>query len=173
MQLAIRNKWISLRGSSTVKDLNEKDVMKVMGKFWTFTRKKYVCTLEGERKYMVRNKFWRLFIHRAFIFDMDGNKVATIRRKFWSLHDHYFIKTALGDMTIRGNILGYNYNINLNGEDIGHVSRRVSLRDSFVLDIKDGLDPYFYVGLVIAIDNITDQRRADASSSSYSSSSSN
>ena len=29
MQLAIRNKWISLRGSSVVKDLEEKDVLKV------------------------------------------------------------------------------------------------------------------------------------------------
>ena len=33
MELAIRNKWISLRGSSVVKETNEKDVMIVRGKF--------------------------------------------------------------------------------------------------------------------------------------------
>lgn len=34
MELAIRNKWVSLRGSSVVEDANEKDVLKVQGKFW-------------------------------------------------------------------------------------------------------------------------------------------
>ena len=47
MELAIRNKWITLRGSSIVKDLNEKDVMKIRGKFWSFTAKKFVQDLEG------------------------------------------------------------------------------------------------------------------------------
>ena len=57
MRVAIRNKWISLRGSSVVRDENEKDVMIVKGKFFTFTRKKFVQDLEGKTKYIVRNKF--------------------------------------------------------------------------------------------------------------------
>lgn len=170
MELAIRNKWISLRGSSIVRDLNEKDVMKVQGKFWTFTAKKFVQTLEGETKYIVRNKFWTLFIHRAFVLDpVTNEKVATIRRKFWSLHDHYFIESKYGKIEIRGNILCFNYNIKLDGKDVGHVSRKISLRDSFVLTIDDNLeDIYFWVALVIAIDNITDRRASE--SVSYSSS---
>ena len=163
MQLAIRNKWITLRGSSVVRDLNEKDVLKVQGKFWTFTRKKFVKTLNDELKYMVRNKFWRLFIYRAFIYDAQGKRVATIRRKFWSFRDRYFIESDYGKFEISGNILLFNYHIIKDGKDIGHVSRKISLRDSFVLDIADGEDYYFFVALVIAIDNITDQRRQDAS----------
>ena len=57
MDLMIRNKWISLRGSSIVRDENEQDVLKVKGKFWTVTRKKFVQTLDGETKFIVRNKF--------------------------------------------------------------------------------------------------------------------
>lgn len=164
IELAIRNKWISLRGSSIVRDLNEKDVLKVQGKFWTVTYKKFIQTLEGETKYIVRNKFWKLFAYRAYVIDPKTNEnVATIRRKVFSLHDRYFMNTKYGEVEIKGNILGFDYHIYLDGKEIGHVARRISLRDSFVLTLDDDdADIYFWVALVIAIDNITDERNNDA-----------
>lgn len=169
MELAIRNKWVTFRGSSIVRDLNEKDVMRVKGKFWTFTQKKFVQTLEGETKFIVRNKFWRLFRYSAFVLDANNNKVCTIKRKIFSLHDHYFVESSLGDIQIRGNILQFNYQIIFNGEEVGHIARKISLRDSFVLTIDENkFDVYTFVALVIAIDNITDRR--DRNNSSYSSS---
>jgi len=169
MRLIIRNKWISIGGSSYVRDENENDLLKVKGKIFTFTHKKFVKELDGKKIYMVRNKFW-YFIHRqAMIYDMEGNKLAHLSRKFFSLHDHYNIETANhGTLVIRGNILGYDYHIYENDVEIGHVTRKISLRDSFVLDIKEGADWKFYCALVIAIDNLTDSR----SGGSYSSSSS-
>ena len=163
MQLLIRNKWISFRGSSVVKDINENDYLKVQGKFWTFTRKKFVQDLNGNTLYIVRNKFWTLFARKAFVLDKDNNVIAKIRRKIFSFHDRYFIESSLGEMEIKGNILLFDYHITLNGEEVGHISRKISLRDSFVLDIKDGYDVAFFVALVIAIDNITDQRQENNS----------
>ena len=164
MELAIRNKWISLRGSSVVKDLNENDVLRVRGKFWTFTKKKFVEDLDGNLLYTVRNKFWILFVRKAFVYNKDGDIVARIRRKFWSVHDRYFIETTYGQLEIKGNILGFNYSIMLNGKEIGHIARKISLRDSFVLTIDETLVDYaFVVALVIAIDNITDKMQEDAS----------
>lgn len=168
MQLAIRNKWISLRGSSVVKDLEEKDVLKVQGKFWTLTRKKFVQTLEGETKFVVRNRFWHFFAWRALILDPNKKVVATIRRKVFSFHDRYFINSDYGNFEIKGNILLFNYQILKDGQEIGHVARKISMRDSYVLTIGDNEDPYFFVSLVIAIDNISDARRqGDGSSISY------
>lgn len=163
MELTIKNKWISLRGSSTVQDLAGRDFMIVKGKFFTFTRKKFVQDLQGNTKYVVRNKFWRLFARKAFIEDTNKNKLVRIRRKIFSFHDRYFIESSLGKMEIIGNIFQFNYRIILNGQEIGHIARRVSLRDSFVLTISDGFDPMLFVALVIAIDNITDQRDQDHS----------
>ena len=157
MQLIVRNKWVSFRGSSYVKDVNGKDVMRVRGKFWTWTRKKFVQDLEGKNKYIVRNKFWTFFVSKAFIIDAENGQKTLVRKKFFSLHDHYDLKTEKGDITFRGNFLGFDYHISLNGKEIGHVSRKVSLRDSFVLDLDDDQDPYFFVALLIAMDNITDQ----------------
>ena len=43
------------------------------------------------------------------------------------------------------------------------------MRDSFVLSLDDSLeDFYFFVALVIAIDNITDERNEDAAAASSS-----
>ena len=165
MQVSIRNKWISLRGGSTVKDMNENDVYKVQGKFWTVTRKKFLQDLNGNTLYTIRNKFWTFFARKALIYDKDGNEVARIRRKIFSFHDRYFITSSLGDLEIRGNILCYDYHIILNGQEIGHIARKLSLRDSFVLEVNDDQDLAFFVAFVIAIDNITDQRRQDSSSS--------
>ena len=164
MQLIVRNKWISLRGSSYVKDINGKDVMQVQGKFWTVTYKKFIKDLKGNLVYTVRNKFWKLFRYQAYIFDKDDKLVAHIKRKIFSLHDHYSLKTDKGEIILRGNILGYDYHISLNGKEIGHVSRKISLRDSFVLDLDDDQDPYFYVALLIAMDNMTDEMSNDAAS---------
>ena len=165
MQVSIRNKWISLRGGSQVKDMNENDVLKVQGKFWTVTRKKFVLDLDGNLLYTVRNKFWTLFVKKAMVYDKDGNQVAFIRRKFWSVHDRYFMQTKLGEIEIRGNILCFDYHIFLEGKEIGHVARKISLRDSYVLTIDDAQDYYFFVALVIAIDNISDARRNNDGSS--------
>ena len=159
MELAIRNKWISFGGSSTVQDLSGNDVLKVKGKFFSFTRKKFIKTLDDTTVYVVRNKFFSLFGRKAYVLNAQGQEFATIRRKIFSLQDKYFVESPLGQMEITGNILAFNYRIVVNGREVGHISRKVSLRDSFVLTIDDSFDYRLFVALVIAIDNVTDRRR--------------
>ena len=170
MEFIIRNKWISLGGSSYVRDINENDVLKVKGKIFTFTRKKLVQELDGTLLYTVRNKFWYLFHRQAFVFDPEGNQVGYVKRKIFSLHDHYDCTCKYGDLKIIGNILGFDYHITLNGTEIGHISRKISLRDSFVLQVNDDVDWKFFIAFVIAIDNIVDAMRSDTNSTYYSSS---
>ena len=71
---------------------------------------------------------------------------------------------------MRGNFFGFDYHIYLNDVEVGHVSRKISLRDSFVLTLNDDVkDVPFYIALVIAVDNITDQQASDGASWSSSS----
>ena len=164
MQLIVKNKWFSFRGSSYVRDVNGNDVMKVQGKFWTVTYKKFIKDLNDNVVYIVRNKFWKLFAYQAYVMDKDGKVLARVRRKVFSLHDHYSLTTEDGrEIILRGNILGFDYHITVDGKEVGHVSRRFSLRDSFVLDLDDDQDPMFFVALLIAIDNITDERQNNSS----------
>ena len=158
MELAIKNKWISLGGSSTVQDLNGNDVLKVQGKIFSFTKKKFVKTLQEVHLYTVRNKFFSFFGRTAFVLDPNDNVVAIVRKKIISLHSRFFVESALGQVEITGNILGFDYHITVNGKEVGHIERRISLRDSFVLKIDDQFDYRLFVALIIAIDNVTDRR---------------
>ena len=160
MKLYVKNKWISLTGASVVKNEDDKDVFKVKGKFFSFTAKKTLTDLNDNTLYVVRNKFWCFFARKAFVLDKDGKQVALVRRKLFSLRDRYFVDSDLGDLQINGNIFEFDYRITLNGNRIGHISRLMSLRDAFALDIEDGADIPFFVALVIAVDNITDRRHS-------------
>ena len=171
MELSIKNKWITVGGSSVVQDVNGNDILKVKGKVFSFTRKKFLTDMNDNVKFVVRNKFWRLFAYKAFIEDAEGNVKATVRRKVLSLRDHYFVTSDLGNFEVVGNILQFNYRILLDGKEVGHVARKISLRDSFVLTVDDQFDYLFMVALVVAIDNITDRKDDNASSASFSASS--
>lgn len=162
-ELAIKNKWISIGGSSVVQDLEGNDVLKVKGKVFTFTSKKIITDMEDNVKFIVRRQFWRLFRRKARIYDKDGNQVALVSRKVLSVHDRYFVESSLGEMEIIGNIFQFNYKIIVNGKEVGHIARKISLRDSFVLTIEDDFDYNLFVAFVIAIDIITDKKDDDAS----------
>ena len=164
MRLIVRNKWVSFKGSSYVKDEQGNDVMIVEGKFWTMTAKKFIKDLNGNVVYIVRNKFWKFIHYQAFIMDKDENIISHVVRKAFSLHDHYDLDSPYGKIVFRGNFFGYDYHIYLNNEEVGHVSRKISLRDSFILDLKDGLDEKYFVALLIAMDNITDEMNSNSSS---------
>ena len=159
MELLIRNKWVSFSGSSSVKDINENDRFFVQGQAFSLSRKKYVQSLEHKDLYMVRNKIFYFFERKALVYNNKEEIVARVKRKFLSLHDHYRIESSLGDLQIRGNIFEFNYSITLNGKEVGHIARRVSVRDSFVLTLDDDLEAAFFVALVIAIDLITDRKQ--------------
>ena len=83
MELIIRNKWVSLGGSSYIKDINDKELFNVKGKIFSFTRKKFLYDMDGNLKYIIRNKFFRLFQRKAFILNEKGEEICLIRRKFF------------------------------------------------------------------------------------------
>ncbi|MCR5740954.1 MAG: LURP-one-related family protein [Gammaproteobacteria bacterium] len=169
MQLKIKNKWISLGGSSYITDMEDNHIYEVKGKIFTFTAKKFFKDLEGNVLYVIRNKFWRLFTRRALIYDKDNNLVCRVSKKYLSVRSKFIVDQYKEEIIIDGNILDFNFDIRKNGVSIGHLSRMISLRDSFELTIPDGEDAAFVCALVIAIDNILDRRNSEGSRVSFSS----
>ena len=160
MQLFIKNKFISLRGSSKVLDAQDNPAYNVQGKFWTITRKKFVQDLNGNTLYVVRNKFWHIFLKSAFVYDANGEKVAQIKRKI-ALKSKFSVRGYKDELRIDGTFIGWTFQIYKNEKLLGTIKRLLDFRDSFVLDIEDGEDAAFFVALVIAMDNIIDAERAD------------
>jgi uncharacterized protein YxjI len=163
MKLIIKNKFFSLGGGSFVKDENDQNVFKVKGKMISPTHKKKIYSMNKEKKYIVRNKFFKLFKSTALIYDFQGNKIGALTNKDLDFKNEYVLHGASDDITISGNLLQFpnmKLEITKNGNKIGTIIKQFTIvRDTYTVEVDDDTEAAFLVALVIAIDNILDRRR--------------
>ncbi len=158
MKVYIKNKFWSLGGGSTVVDENKNPVFQVKGKVFSITRKKYLCDMEGNKLFKIRNKWFNWFIHKAYIYDSNNNKVATVKDKWFNYKQDYFVTGYKDEIKIDGKFFSLTTQILRNGEVVGTIRRKINLiLDSFELEASEE-DMPFMIALVIAIDNITDKK---------------
>ena len=158
MKVYIKNKFWSLGGGSTVVDENKNPVFQVKGKVFSITRKKYLCDMEGNKLFKIRNKWFNWFIHKAYIYDSNNNKVATVKDKWFNYKQDYFVTGYKDEIKINGKFFSLTTQILRNGEVVGTIRRKINLiLDSFELEASEE-DMPFMIALVIAIDNITDKK---------------
>ena len=155
MQVLIKNKVFSLRGNSTITDLQGNPVANVQGRVFSITNKKYINDMQGNTRYLVRNKFFHFFMKSAFIYDADGNLVCQVKRKL-ALHSKFEFLRIDKNWELSGNIIGWNFSLLENGAAIAQISRQFHWNDAFLLDTGNQ-DPFLMMAIVIAIDNITDR----------------
>lgn len=157
MIVYIKNKF-SLAGGSSVLDERQNPVFNVKGKVFSITRKKTLCDAEGNRLFVIRNKFVNWFVHRAYIFDKDGNRVATVKDKWLNLNKEYFITGTKDEYKIEGKFFSPTAYILRNGLAAGIIRRQFAVvMDAFELEAAPEDIP-FMIALVIALDNIVDKK---------------
>ncbi len=161
MRLFIKNKLISLGGSSEVLNEREEPVFKVKGKFFTFTKKKKMYDMQGKLLYTIRNKYWTFFCDKTLVRDASGNKVATIKKGKWSFNQKFEILDTENEMSIEGKFFSRESRIMRNGKPVATITREITLvRDAFTLEAEEK-DIAFYTALVIAFDNLKDKKMKD------------
>ena len=159
MKVYIKNKYWSWGGGSSVVNENKEPVYQVKGKVFSITRKKYLCDMEGNRLYTIRNKWFNWFIHKAFVYDSNNNKIATVKDKWFNIKNEYFIEGYKDEIKIDGRFFSLSSTILKNGEPMGTIRRQLTFfTDAFELEANEEDIP-FLIALVIAIDNIVDKKR--------------
>jgi len=158
MKVYIKNKVFTLTGSSYVNNENGAQIYEVKGKFLSPTRKKKIYDMKGNLLYIVRNKFWTWFSRYALIYDANKNLLAKVKHGYFAVKKY----TVLGykdELTIDGRFFSLESQIRKNGETCATIRRNIDLfRDSFELESSEE-DMPFMTALVIAIDNITDDKQ--------------
>ena len=158
MKVYIKNKFWSIGGGSSVVNENKEPVFNVKGRVFSITRVKYVCDLQGNRLFKIRNKWFNWFIHKAYIYDANKNKIATVKDKWFNFNNQYFIMGYKDEIKIDGKFFSLSSQILRNGEVMGKIKRQFTIiNDAFELEAKEEDIP-FLIALVIAIDNITDKK---------------
>lgn len=158
MKVYIKNKLFSIGGASSVINENKEDVYKVKGRAFSITRVKWVCDLNGNKLFKIRNKWFNFFVHKAFIYDNNNEKIATVKDKFFNVKNDYFILGNKDEIKIDGKFFSLSANILKNGELFGTIRRQITfIADAFELEAAEK-DLPFLIAIVIAIDNITDNK---------------
>ena len=159
MKVFIKNKLMSVGGSSEVLDENKQPAFYVKGRAMSITRVKYVCDVQGNRLFKLRNKWFNWFVHKVYIYDAEGTKIATVKDKWFNLKSEYFVVGCKDEIKVEGGFVGRGLQIYRNGQCIGALRIEVTIvADAFTLE-ADPADIPFLIALVIAIDNIRDKRK--------------
>ncbi|HET9059109.1 MAG TPA: hypothetical protein VFN61_04250 [Acidimicrobiales bacterium] len=74
---------------------------------------------------------------------------------------NYEIASSYGLIEASGDFFGWNYTLSRDGMVVATVSRQLSWREKFVVDTAPGEPDPFLLAVVLAIDNIHDERRRD------------
>ena len=167
MKYIIKNKIFSLGDGSTVTDDAGNHLFYVKGKVFTFTKRKYIRTLDKKVLYQVRNKFFTWFLPKVYLMDAEGNKILMIKKKsFFSFRQNFEIislQSSEHTYSIDGDFIGRHYDILDNGIPVAHVRRNFNLiKDSFWLETDLTENAPFYIAFVIALDNYYDKLQEES-----------
>ena len=162
MRLYIKNKLVTLGGSSVVVDEQDRTVFEIEGKVFSPLRKKVVWmrAVDGRvRSYYVRNKFWHFIQKSSLVYHVGGEKMGQMKDKFFGNCE--FVGNY--GYSAQGNILK-GVKVYKDGELLGVFSREYNSAlllalDTYVLDVYDNNYASFLVALVIAYDNIWDDKK--------------
>ncbi len=161
MKLLIKNTFLSLRGNSKVLTEDGKLAYKVKGRLLSNlvgVHKKVIKDANGKKLFVVRNKFWHKPFYKSAIIFKDGKKLALVQNSHF-IKNGYEVKGATEDIAVEGK--GWDLDITLGGKKIGHIAapNKLAIADAYTLEVDDPEDAPFLVAMMIAIDNIYDQKR--------------
>jgi len=89
---------------------------------------------------------------------VGGQHVADVRHE-GIFGEHYEIDSSVGQLTAKGSFGGWDYSISRAGQAIATISRNLSFREKFTVDVAPGENDVFVLAVVLAIDAIHDERR--------------
>ena len=165
MILIIKNKIISVRGNSFVKDENGNNIFVIKGKLFSPTKKKRIFDMNGNLQYVIRNKFWHFVYDTIFVYNREKDKIAELSNNRWDFKRKFVLRGFKDEYVISGNLFQYpdiKMEITKNGQKIGTLTKNWSvLRDAYTLEIDNEDDAGFLVALSIGVDNIYDRMRKD------------
>lgn len=162
MRLYIKNKLVTLGGSSVVVDEQGRTVYEIEGKVFSPMRKKVVwMPAVGGRigSYLVRNKFWHFIQKSSLVYHVGGEKIGQMKDKFFGNCEFVGKYGYKAEGNILKGVKVYKY-----GGLIGSFSREYNsallfARDTYALDVYDKNYASLLVALVIAYDNIWDDKK--------------
>ena len=154
MKYILNQRLISIGDDFTILDENKDKVFKIDGKVLTIGEKLYFSDSNDNKIFKIKKKLLRLT--ETYIIEKDGDIYATLKKDLINIiRDKFEIETPYGTIKVKGNFIDYDYTFKLNGNEIGKVSKKlISIRDKYIIDIKNFTDHALILASAVIIDMI-------------------
>ena len=164
MKYTVKNRLTPARGSK-VTDESGNRVLKVKGVWLSPFRTKKVCDMEGNLLFKVKNKFWAFWRKKCYIYNPEKEKIGTLSQNSLSFKVNSFQTEGFEkNVEVNGKIFRA-IDVIVDGAKVAEISRTSTWRalffknvDTYTLTTTDIENLAFYVAIVIAIDNIRDDK---------------
>jgi uncharacterized protein YxjI len=83
-----------------------------------------------------------------------------VKKEIVSIRDRFHVEVEPGDdLTVKGNIVDHEYEIERKGHTIAEVSKKwFRVRDTYGVDVKDAADAPLALSVTVAVDALTSPR---------------
>lgn len=162
MRFHLKENIIRIKDDFTVKNDKGDPVFDVKGSILRFGDNfKIYDRNSGNEVLRITEKF---FSHqKQYDFFQNDAEIASIHKKEHSdfAHNHFEISSSNGMVyQLRGNFESWDFEImDHYGRLLGHIGREFAfLSDTYTVDVVDGVDPAFIIGVAVVLDEMKEDR---------------
>ncbi|MGC9357341.1 MAG: LURP-one-related/scramblase family protein [Anaerolineae bacterium] len=157
MRYRMQQKIFSLTDSFTIEDARGNPIYQVKGKLLSLGDRLRFYDMEGNEVALIKQEL--ISLKPRYRIYRDDTLQAEVTKKLLTLFRDRFDIEMAGDtpaLEVKGNILEHEYRFQQRGRDVARVSKKwFSLRDSYGVDIAEGIDDVLILACAVVIDLIS------------------
>lgn len=150
----LKQKVFALRDRYKVYDESQQLMYYCEGKLFSISRRMDFYKSEGQSHlYTIKRKFFS-FLPKYFLTTIDGRQVALIKKRFTFIKHKFDIHSELGELTMEGNMWGYDFVVKLEETLLLEVHKKwISWGDTYEITVHDETKTDLLIALVLMIDD--------------------
>ncbi|XVU29340.1 LURP-one-related/scramblase family protein [Actinoplanes sp. CA-054009] len=160
----IKERFFSIGDDFDVEDENGNRVYHVDGKVFSVRDRVVIEDVNGDEVASVHRHL--VALRPTYEIRIGGEKAAEVRKKLFTPFRDKFTIDVPGpdDLEMKGNLLDHEYVIEQDGREVAAVSKRwLTIRDTYAVQVSEGVDPLLIIGSVLALDLALERSKAGES----------
>ncbi|MEU8817179.1 LURP-one-related family protein [Actinoplanes sp. NPDC048796] len=160
----IKERFFSIGDDFDVEDENGNRVYHVDGKVFSVRNRVVIEDANGDEVASVHRHL--VALRPTYEIRIGGEKAAEVRKKLFTPFREKFTIDVPGpdDLEMKGDLLDHEYVIEQDGREVAAVSKRwLTIRDTYAVQVSDGVDPLLIIGSVLALDLALERSKAGES----------
>jgi uncharacterized protein YxjI len=106
----------------------------------------------GNEVATIREK--KLSVRDQIVIELPGNREAKVKKALVGIRERYHVEVdGGGDLTVHGNIVDHEYEVERDGDTIAEVSKKwFRVRDTYGIEVRDPASTVLVLAVTVAVD---------------------